>query len=171
MKTLANNYIFKALDAFPYDLEECIESLTYALAYEEKNTVALCLMGRIYAEQLKDFETAKQYFAEALAENINAFEVYPHYINVLLWNEDFKEAENLIDFALTVKGADKAVLYTKKALLFEIRKEYKKALKTLKLAKEHCYNNCFLSDINTEKERIESKIPKTKKKKSKKKKK
>ena len=101
MKTLANNYIFKALDAFPYDLEECIESLTYALSYDEKNTIALCLMGRIYSEQLKDFETAKLYFTEALTENINAFNVYPHYINVLLWNEDLKEAEKLIDFALT----------------------------------------------------------------------
>ena len=164
MKTLANNYIFKALDAFPYDLEECIESLTYALSYDEKNTIALCLMGRIYSEQLKDFETAKLYFTEALAENINAFNVYPHYINVLLWNEDLEEAEKLIDFALTIKGIDKAVLYVKKAVLFEIKKEYKRALKELKLAKEYCYNNDFIADINFEKERIKGKLPKEKKK-------
>lgn len=171
MKTLTNNYIFKALDAFPYDLEECIESLTYALAYDEKNTVALCLMGRIQAEQLKDFECAKFYYAEALAENINALEVYPHYINVLLWNEDYIEAEKLIDFALTIKGIDKPVVYVKQAILFEAKKEYKKALKALTLAKEYCFNNDFLSDINLEKERIEGKVPKAKKKKIKKKKK
>ena len=170
MKTLTNNYIFKALDAYPYDLEECMESLTYALAYDEKNTVALSLMGRIYAEQLKDFENAKLYFAEALAENINAFEVYPHYVNVLLWNEDFKEAENLIDFALTIKGTDKAVLYVGRAHLFEQRKEYKKALKTLKEAKIFTYNNDYLYTINQVKERIKGKLPKKKKKKSKKKK-
>lgn len=173
MKTLANNYLFKALDAFPYELEETIEALTYALAYDEKNTMALCLMGRVHAETLKDYEKAKSYFTEALAENINAFNVYPHYINVLLWNEDLEEAEKLITFALTIKGADKAVLYVKKAILFEIKKEYKKALAQLKIAKEYSYNSGFTSEISYEADRIKSKMPKDKKEKppSKKKKK
>ena len=104
-------YLFKALDAYPYDLEEAVEALTYALSYDDKNTDALCLMGRVYAENLKDYEKAKEYYADALAENVNAFSVYPYYIDVLLWNEDFDEAAKLIDFALTVKGSDKAVLY------------------------------------------------------------
>ena len=164
MSTLANNYIFKALDAYPYDLEETIESLTYALSYDEKNTVALCLMGRIYAEKLIDYEKAKEYYAEALAENINALGVYTHYINVLLWNEDLKEAERLIDFALTIKGSDKAVLYTKKANLYEQLKKYKKALGFLKQAKEHTFNNEFLYTIKEEKERIKGKLPKKKEK-------
>jgi len=171
MKTLANNYIFKALDAYPYDLEEAIEALTYALAYDEKNTVALCLMGRIYAEKLMDYEKAKEYYAEALAENISAFEVYPHYINVLLWNEDLKEVEKLIDFALTIKGSDKAILFVGKAHLLEQRKEYKEALKVLKEAKTYCYNNDYLYTINQTKQRIKAKFPEKKKKKSKKKKK
>lgn len=164
MGTLANNYIFKALDAYPYDLEEAIEALTYALSYDEKNTVALCLMGRIHAENLYDYEKAKEYYAEALAENIHAFGVYPHYINVLLWNEDLKEAAKLIDFALTVKGSDKAVLYAKKASLHEQLKEYKKALRFLKQAKEHTYNNEFLYVLKQEKERVKDKMPKKKEK-------
>jgi len=167
MKTLTNNYIFKALDAYPYDLEEAMEALTYALAYDEKNTMVLCLLGRIYAENLYNYEKAKSYYAEALAEDINAFHIYPHYINVLLWNEDLDEAEKLIDFALTIKGSDKSVLYVKKAILLEMKKEYKKALKQLELAKTHTYNNGFISDIEAEKERIEDKIPKKKKKKRK----
>ncbi len=165
MSTLANNYIFKALDAYPYDLEETIESLTYALSYDEKNTVALCLMGRIYAEKLIDYEKAKAYYAEALSENIHALEVYSHYINVLLWNEDLKEAERLIDFALTIKGSDKAVLYTKKANLYEQLKEYKKALSFLKQAKEYVFNNEYMQVIKDERERIKGKLPKKKSKK------
>lgn len=165
MKTIANNYIFKALDAYPYDLAEAIEALTYALAYEEKNTSALCLMGRIYAESLYDYEKAKEYYAEALAENIHAFNIYPNYINVLLWNEDLDEAEKLIDFGITVKGSDKAVLYLKKAVFYETKKEYKKALKNVAKAKKHNYNNEFLYTIEEEEKRIKKKMALGKKKK------
>ena len=171
MGNLTSNYLFKALDAYPYDLEETMEALNYALSYDEKNTTALCLMGRVYADVIKDYEKAKEYFAEALAENINAFDVYPHYINVLLWNEDYEEVRKLIDFALTVKGSDKAFLYLKKAILFEQLKEYKKALTFIKLAKEYAFNSGFISYVKTEKERIKGKLPKKKKKKKSKKRK
>lgn len=169
MGTLANNYIFKALDAYPYDLEEAIEALTYALAYDEKNTVALCLMGRIHAEALYNYDKAKEYYSEALAENIHAFNIYPNYINVLLWNEDFEEAEKLIDFALSVKGSDKAVLYLKKAVLFEAKKKYKKSLKNVTKARIHSFNSEFSYTIDEEEKRIKGKLPKKKKVKSKKK--
>ena len=156
--------IYDALDAYPYDLEEAIEALTYALSYDEKNTVALCLMGRLHAEKLLDYEKAKEYFSEALAENINAIGVYLPYVDVLLWNEDLQEAEKLIDFALTIKGSDKAVLYTKKANIYEQKQDYKKALSFLKQAKMVTYNNSLLDVIKEEKERIKRKLPKKKEK-------
>lgn len=165
MGNLINNYLFKALDAYPYELEEAIEALNYALSYDDKNIEALCLMGRIYAETLKDYEKAKEYYAAALAENVKAFNVYPYYIDVLLWNEDFDEVEKLIEFAITVKGSDKAVLYLKKAILYEYKGEYKEALKIIKIAKKFTYNSSFMCDIDTEKERIKGKLPKKKKKK------
>ena len=62
------------------NLEETLESLSYALSYERSNTMALCLMGRIYAEQLKNFEQARNYFLDALTHNVYAIEIYPHYI-------------------------------------------------------------------------------------------
>lgn len=164
MSALVNNYVFKALDAYPYDLDEAMEALHYALAYDDKNIMALALMGRIYAEVLKDYEKAKAYFSEALTENIHAFNVYPDYINVLLWNEDYREAEKLIDFGLTIKGSDKAVLYVKKALMHEKLKEYTTALAVLKEAKIHTFNSDFMYDITQHKERIKGKMPKKKKK-------
>lgn len=169
MGQLIDKYVFQALDAYPYNLEETIESLNYALSYDEKNVVALCLMGRVYAEQLGDYEMAKIYYEKALAEDIHAINIYPKYINVLLWNEDYAEAEKLIDFALTVKGTDKAVLYLKKAILSEQRKEYKAALALLKEAKVFAYNSYFINELDTEKSRIKNKIPKKKKSKKKKK--
>lgn len=164
--TLANNYIFKALDAYPYDLEEAIEALNYALSYDAKNTMALCLLARIYAETLYDYDKAKTIYAEALAENVNAFHIYPHYINLLLWNEDYKEAGRFIAFALRVKGSDKAILHYKRAILFEQQAKYKKALIQLKLAKRFTYNNDFMSNINDTSSRIKNKMPKKKKKKA-----
>jgi hypothetical protein len=52
MGTLVNNYIFKALDNYPYYLDEVMESLNYALSYDNKNTMALTLMGKVHAEKL-----------------------------------------------------------------------------------------------------------------------
>ncbi len=169
MGSLISNYVFKALDAYPYDMEEVMESLNYALSYDQKNTVALCLMGRVHAEILKDYEQAKTYYVEALAENVNAHLIYPHYANVLLWNEDYREVEKLIDFALTIKGSDKGVLYMKKAILFEQLKKYKKALLFVKLAKENTFCTEFMNELEVEKERIKGKLPKKEKKKKKKK--
>ncbi|QTE22478.1 tetratricopeptide repeat protein [Polaribacter cellanae] len=166
MGTLVNNYVFKALENYPYDLEEVMEALNYALSYDDKNTMALTLMGRVYAEKLYKYEEAISYFKQALAENINAFEIYIPYIKVLLWNEDYKEAEEFINFGLTVKGSDKALLYVKKAILYEQLKNYKKALTFIKLAKEHTYNSEFMESIDEEKTRIKGKMPKKKNAKS-----
>ena len=166
MGTLTNNYVFKALENYPYDLEEVMEALNYAMSYDDKNTMALTLMGRVYAEKLFKYEEAISYFKQALAENIHAFEVYVPYINTLLWNEDYKEVDKFIYFALTVKGSDKGTLYLKKAILFEQLKEYKKALTFIKLAKEYTFNSEFMETINEEKNRIKEKMPKKKKVKS-----
>jgi len=167
--TLTNNYVFKALENYPYDLEEVMEALNYALSYDDKNTMALTLMGKVHAEKLYKYEEAIAYYKLALAENIYAFEVYAPYINTLLWNEDYKEVEAFIDFSITVKGSDKALLYLKKAILHEQLKEYKKALTFIKLAKEYTFNSEFMADLTIEKDRIKGKMPKKKKVKSSKK--
>ena len=119
MTKTVNNYVFKAMEEFDYNIEYAAEALNYALAYDENNTMALTLMGRLYAEKLFDYDTAIEYYKKVLAERINAFEVYNVYITALLNNEDYKEADDFIDFAFTVKGVDKAMLYINKAILNE----------------------------------------------------
>ncbi|TXD51322.1 MULTISPECIES: tetratricopeptide repeat protein [unclassified Polaribacter] len=169
MGTLTNNYVFKAIENYSYDLEETMEALGFALSYDDKNTMALTLMGKVYAEKLYKYEEAIVYFKQALAENMHAFEVYTPYINTLLWNEDYKEVDEFIDFALKVKGSDKALLYVKKAVLHEQLKDYPKALAFIKLAKDFTYNSEFMETIRDEKARIKGKMPNTKKAKSSKK--
>lgn len=173
MKSI-DKYLFQALDNYPYSLEETIESLDYALSYDDKNTMALCLYGRVYTEQLLQFEEAKNYFQKALSINVNALEVYGYYIETLLLNEDYDEAEKLIAFALTVKGSNKAEIGLKKVQLLERKKKFKKAkamLKEVKLAAiNNDYNYTIEETANRLKEKLEIVSPKKKKKKSEKKK-
>lgn len=130
-----DKYLFQALDNYPYSLEETIESLDYAMSYDSKNTTALCLYGRIQTEQLQNYEEAKRYFQEALAINIDAVAVYPYYIETLLLNEDYEEANKLIDFALTIKGINKKAILLKKVQLLERQQEIKAALQLMKEVK------------------------------------
>lgn len=167
---LHNSYVFQAIDAYPYNLEETLEALNYALSYNENDAQALCLMGRVYAEQLKDYETAKQYFAEAIAQHMEMPKTYPIYIQTLLWNEDFDEAQKLIDFAKTVKGVDKALIQLMQGILFELKEQYKEAIKALKAAKKIAVYNGFIDYLENELSRVKKKIkPKNKCKKKKKK--
>ena len=168
MKTSIHNaYLFKALDAYPFDLEETMEALNYALSYNDKDAHALYLMGRVYAEQLQDYETAKHYYAEALAQRMEMHQVYPHYVRVLLWNEDFEGAQKLLNYAFTVKGADKATLQLLQAQLFEGRGQFKEATVAYKKARATGLNNSFIDFVNGELSRVKKKMKPEKKKKKK----
>ncbi|KIO51934.1 hypothetical protein [Flavobacterium hibernum] len=169
MKTI-DKYLFQALDNYPYSLEETIESLDYAFSYDAKNTMVLCLYGRIQAEQLLNYEEAKHYFQEALAINIHALEVYPHYLQTLIVNEDYDEAQRLIDFALTIKGINKSDIYVKKSILCEAQQQFEEALAAIKKAKLSTLQFPFEFDITEVEKRIQGKIDllKNKKQKSKK---
>ncbi len=172
MKTI-DKYLFQALDNYPYSLEETIESLDYAFSYDSKNSMVLCLYGRIQAEQLANYEEAKNYFQEALANNIHALQVYPHYLQALILNEDYEEALKLADFALTIKGINKAEIFIRKAILLEVQHQFKEALKEIKSAKLYSIQHDYDSGINEVEKRIKDKIDllKDKKKKSQKSKK
>jgi tetratricopeptide (TPR) repeat protein len=169
MKTV-DKYLFQALDNYPYNLEEVVESLDYALSYNNKNTMALCLYGRVYAEQLLDYEQAKSYFQEALTIDVFAKEVYAHYIQTLILNEDYEEAMLLIDFALTIKGINKVEILMKKVTLFECMKKFKKGLKLIKEIKLSVLNADYNYLIEETEKRLNQKLGKVASKKKHKKK-
>ena len=166
MKTV-DKYLFQALDNYPYNLEDVVESLDYALSYNNKNTMALCLYGRVYAEQLSDYEQAKLYFQEALISNIFAKEVYSHYIQTLILNEDYEEVTKLIDFALTIKGIDKVEILMKKIYLFEKTQEFKLGLKLMKEVKLSTLNSDYNYLIEETEKRLKQKVGKKSSKKKK----
>jgi tetratricopeptide (TPR) repeat protein len=140
MKTI-DKYLFQAMDNYPYWLEGTIESLDYALSYNDKNPMVLGLYGRIQAEQLQDYEEAKRYYEKALAIDIHAVALYPYYLDALLLNEDYDEAEKLITFALTIKGIAKVAILLRQVVLLERKQDLKGAIKLLKEVKLASYDN------------------------------
>ena len=165
---LHNSYLFQALDAYPYELEQTLEALNYALSYNPKDAHALWLMGRVYAEQLRDFEIAKSYFEEAVTHQMELTKIYPYYIQPLVWNDDVTEAQKLLDYALTLKGSDKAWLQLIQGWLFEKQIKFNYAKTAYKSAIKTATNNCFINYVKAELERVKKKAkPKKKKKKSK----
>mgnify|MGYP003574939092 CR=1 FL=1 len=157
MKTV-DKYLFQALDNYPYWLEGTIESLDYALSYDDKNTMALCLYGQVFSDQLFKYEEAKEYFQKALSINIYALEVYPFYIHTLILNEDYEEASKLIDFALTIKGINKVEILLKKVTLLERQQKFKKALKVLKKVKLTTINTSYDYTIEETEKRLKKKL-------------
>lgn len=168
---LHNSYLFKALDAYPYKLEETLEALNYSLSYNGNNAHALYLMGLVYAEQLQEYETAKEFFAEAIATKMETPIVYPFYIQTLIWNEDYDEAQKLLDFALKVKGTDKAFLKLIQGVLLEKKGQFKQAVKSYKEAIKLAVHNSFVVYTEKELDRVKKKLKSPKKGKRKKNKK
>ena len=156
---LNNHYLFKALEAYPWELEKAVEALNYALAYDPENVNALHLMAKVHYEQLGDNETAKTYFEKALASSMDIPDIYPEYIRLLINNDDYKEAQKLIDFAKTVKGIDKAGIALVQGQLYESMTLFEEAEKALKESKQLALNNDFTSYV----EAILSRVKKKKK--------
>lgn len=165
MENVFNTYLFKALDAYPYELEEAIEALNYALSFEPDNTKALCLMARVYSEQLEDYNAAKSCYEKAMSSQLEMPGIYPDYIRLLLANEDYDQAQRLIDFALTIKGTDKATLHLLQGQLYEGLGQLTSAISALKRSKGLAFNNDFVRFAEEEITRVKNKLPKKRRKK------
>ncbi|WP_370896542.1 tetratricopeptide repeat protein [Chryseobacterium gossypii] len=165
MTLTKNKYYFEALDNYPYSLTQCLEALNYALSYDPEDADSLCLMGRIYSEILKDYETAKIYFEGAMQSNVSNVNTPKYYISCLLDNEDYEEAEKLIEFALNIKGIDKADILYCKAFLFEKKEDYKMALEQIRQAKRFSYCKNMVDFLNDREIFVKNKMPKRQNKK------
>lgn len=163
MTTKKSQYYFTALDNYPYNLPECMEALNYALSYDSQDADVLCLMGRVYAEVIQDYEKAKEYFEEAMMCDPANVNTPRHYILCLLHNEDFIEAEKLIAFALNLKGTDKAFLWYCRSLLSDRRGNLRNALFFLLKAEEYCYEKTMLDNLEEHGKLIKAKLSKAEK--------
>lgn len=162
MKTLASTYFVKALDQYPYDLTEFLESINYALSYDENDPDANCLMGRFCMEHLFDFDQAKFHFERALADDINHIQTYYYFIRWAIDVNDLDYAKNLIKYATTIPGACQASLNHRRGTIAEKKGNYKKALKHYNRAIEATIFNSDNDFFKCEKARVKNKMKKLK---------
>jgi Flp pilus assembly protein TadD len=167
--TLSNKYYLQAYEAYPYDLTEALESLSYALSYESDHAGAHCLLGRLNMEQLKQFEKAEYHFEQALISDINNVATYEHYSMLLIILKEYKKAEKLIKHAYSIRGVNIAAMQYREGLLYEFRKNIITAKKLMKQAYDNSCNEEERSFLKSELDRVKSKLNVSKKKKSKKK--
>ena len=45
--SIADQYYVKAFDNYPFEIENTVENLSYALSYDEHHVQANCLMGQV----------------------------------------------------------------------------------------------------------------------------
>ncbi len=153
-----NAYLIKAIDSYPYDIETCYESLSYALAYDDENPAAHCLMGKLHMEYFKSLSDAEASFEQALASNLGYLETYYPYIYCLIELEKHKKASNFIDFALNQKSVNKAWIYELKAQLHEEQLDFKPAIKAVEISLLHVKNDDDERRMTRFKERLEKKL-------------
>lgn len=141
--------------------------MNYALSYDSEDADALCLMGRIHSEVLKDYEKAKEYYEDAMIYDVSNINTPKYYISCLLENEDLDEAEKLIKYAVKIKGIDKCDLWYQRSFLSEKRGSLTNAMKFLEIAEGYCFSPCSWEVIKDRKKFLKTKMTSKKRKKKK----
>jgi tetratricopeptide (TPR) repeat protein len=160
-------YFLKALDQYADSLDECIESLNYALSYDADYAPALCLMGRIYTMEVKNYSMAEDFYTRALAADFEYSETYIYYAKLLLILDRQDELSVLLDSALKVPGMDKSTVYHVKALSYEYQGKFGETLDHLYRALKLSYNSETDEFLLSEIKRVQGKQKKFNKKKKK----
>jgi len=156
--TLSNKYYLQAHESYPYDLAETFESLAFALSYKSDHAGAHCLLGRLYMEQLKQFDKAEYHFEQALISDMNYVATYEHYSMLLIALREYAKVETLIRHAYTIKGVNLSAMHYREALLNEHRKNLGEAHKLMELAFENSCNEEDRKFLKKELERVKSKL-------------
>ena len=152
-----DTYYLKALDNYPYNLEEVIESLKYGLSSNPEHAGLLTLQGKLYANELQQPELAIETFSTVIVNDPSFKQAYYELGLLLLNQRKMKRADKLIQLALQQFGSDQAKFIYLKAYQAEIEKQYDKAIELLELAKMNCYNESSQEFYDNEIQRINKK--------------
>ncbi len=147
----------KALDNYPYDIEECIDKLHYVISANYNHVGVHYLLGKIYQEQLHDFEKAKFHYQMALSLNHNFTPVYTCYIGLLIDLSAYEEALKIINIGVTIPGIDVAKLQYTEGILYEKKKDYDKAKFCFKAGKISALNSEYRSFLDKQLARVKAK--------------
>ena len=160
--TQADHYYLKALNNYPYEINEVSEALAYALSCEEFHAGAHCLMGRLNMEFLKDFEAARHHFEMALVSDAKFTDTYTFYSYFLIKQDDLQKAQLIIQKGMAIDGIDKALLIQRQAMIFEKKGNYLLAKKQMEVAYQFSFNDAYVYYFDREIKRIKDKIKQVK---------
>ncbi|QQS36141.1 MAG: hypothetical protein IPM56_18185 [Ignavibacteriales bacterium] len=155
---LADTYYLKALDYYPYDLENVIEALNYAISYDDSHAGANCLLGKLNVYQLGNYSKAEAYFEKALAGDINHTETHYSYADLLIQVGEYLRAKKLIKYSYKVKGINVSRLKYNEGLISEISGDLEKAKNYMTFALSRSFNKSEREFLSEALERINSKI-------------
>ncbi len=155
--SLADQYYLKALDHYPFDMEEAIENLNYAISYNDEHAPAKCMMGRVYMYYIKDYDAAGRSFYQALQADINYPDTYKYFSLLRIWEGSYDRALTIIERGFQVKAMDITMLLINLALIHEYKREWRSAKIVLKRAKLISTDQTKLNHIDTVLKRIKSK--------------
>ena len=156
--TISYQYYLKARSAYPYDLAETAEMLNYALSYDEECAPALCLMGQMQMEVLKDFEAAEDYFQKALLADPRFVDTYKYLSLLLIWVGKFRQAEQIINKSRQIKGMPAMMILERELTLSELKGDIRGALMAADKGILFAVNEHSLSYFEREKSRLNRKI-------------
>jgi tetratricopeptide (TPR) repeat protein len=157
MNTLADQYYYKARGLYPYNLDETIENLNFALGYDDEHVGANVLMAQILTDDVLDYDQAEAYYQKALAVDPTNAEVYLEYTRLLIIMKEFGKAEKLIEHTKGFKTVDLGKLYFYEGLKYEYQQNYEKALSFYDEALLETYNGQFMQYLNEAIERVKNK--------------
>ena len=153
----------KALDLYPFELDQVTEALNFAISYDNDHAGAHCLLGKLNLYQLGKYREAEDHFEKALASDIENTETYYSYADLLIQIGEFGRAKKLIKYAYKIKGISVWRLKYYEGLIAEIKGDYLKAKKCMKLAYANSYRKNERVFLKDELERVKSKMEPSKK--------
>jgi len=154
---LNNTYLIKALAAYPWDLDETVENLNYALSYDPHDARALLLKGTVCLRNFRDYPEAIDYLTEALANDMDLIDAYPLLAEAYCASGRYTEGIKLIEFGLTIPGAHLGQLYYIAARILECGNSLKLCRDMLDVAREHAMNAELRQAIDESRSRVKSK--------------
>lgn len=160
--SLAENYYLKALEAYPWELSEVMENLTYALSYDEHNSAANCLMGQLQMNQLKNYNDAEWYFERAISSDPNFACAYENLVLLYVHINRLKKAQQILEYMQRMPSVSRSFILSKMALILEKRGEFKLSRHYLKSALAESVCNDERTELELDLDRVKSKIKKGK---------
>ncbi len=157
MKTIADQYYIKALDNYPFNLEEVMENLNYALSSNQDHAGANYLLAKLYMEQLNQLHVAENYFSRAMASNPDDVNICMDYILLLVKLHEADKARKLMAYTQGMKAVDLARMLSYEALILEQQHKYDEAIDILKKARMEAFDDETMDLLNNALKRVKMK--------------